>query len=70
MKCNNLLPPGDNVRLNEKTRIKCSLKMSQCMVLTIIIFPTFSGSLIDIQISKYLCTIFNFRQSHEIIISK
>lgn len=43
----------------------------KCMILTaIIIFPTFSGSLIYIWISKDLYTIFNFKKSHEVIILK
>lgn len=60
------------MRLNEKTCIKGSLKMSyQRMILTtIIIFPTFSGSLIYIQISKDLCTTFNSKKPNEITILK
>ena len=63
MKYNDLLSPGDNGRLNEKTCIKCSLKMSyKCMLLTAsIMFSAFSGSLIYIWVSKDLSTILTER---------
>ena len=63
MKYNDLLPPGDNGRLNEKTCIKCSLKMSyKCMILTAsIMFSAFSGSLIYIWVSKDLSAILTER---------
>ena len=69
---NDLFPPGHNVRLNEKTCMKCSLKMLyKCMILTAsIVFPTLSGSLMCIWISKDLSAIFNLKKPHEIMIFK